>query len=173
MKGINMSHSRNLSFKARTIGLLVGGAAALASLAGAGVAIAGPPPPSVTSVSMTGYPTAPVVTVTGTDFGSRPTGGVSPATLSDCRSGTGVDYPNSQLWALDASRSDGLSGAFEEGELFTSSDGNCGGDVIRSWSATKAVFSFGSRYASDPGKFESGDVLCVDIKSVPACTKLA
>ena len=103
-----------------------------------------------------------------------PTGGVSPSTLSNCGSGTGRDYPNSQLWALDAlPRSGGLSGAFQEGELFTSTVGNCGGDVIHSWTATKAVFSFGSRYTSDPHKFQSGDVVCVDIKSVPACTKLA
>lgn len=149
-------------------------ASALSLAIGVQAALAVTPAPTVSSVSVTGYPlpASPTVTVSGSNFGPAPTRGVSPARLSNCGSGTGLDYPGSQLWLLDASRGGGLSGAFEEGELFNSTTGNCGGIIIQSWSSTQATFTLGSRYATDGHSLESGDTVCVDVKQVPACTVL-
>ncbi len=156
--------------------LVLGSVVLVVTLCGAGTASADPPPPTVSTISIpaSGYPLPahPVITVTGSGFGAKPAGGVSPSQLTNCGSGTGLDFPNSQLWLLDASRSGGLSGAFEEGELFTPTTGNCGGIVLKLWTATKVVFTLGSRYAADGHSLEPGDVVCVDVKSVPACTML-
>jgi hypothetical protein len=148
-------------------------AAAACLLTGVGAASAQPLPVTVSSVSISGYPTSPTITVVGSGFRRHAfTNGVSPATLSNCGSGTGLDYPKSELWLLDASRSGGLSGAFQEGSLFSRTTGNCGGIIISSWSRSQIVFTLGSRYSTDGHYLESGDVACVDVELVPACTTL-
>lgn len=140
-------------------------------------AIADGHPTTVSSISVTGYPkpAQPTVTVTGVGFGAAPTGGVSPSRLSNCHSGTGLDYGPSKLWFLDATQQSGpgLVGAFQEGANQSRSYGNCGGIVIESWSSTKAVFTFGSRYASDPAGLQPGDPVCVSVKGAIACTRLS
>ncbi|MGA8723448.1 MAG: hypothetical protein WB565_00265 [Acidimicrobiales bacterium] len=169
-----------LSTVQRRIALVAGGAALVASLATAGAVTAGNTvagassgPVSVSSVTVTNYPSNPIVTVDGANFGRRPPhGGVSPSTLSNCNSGTGVDYPKSELWFLDASRSGGLSGAFQEGSEFSAGVGNCGGIILSEWSETQIQYTFGSRYLSDGHYLESGDVVCADVRLVPACTTL-
>ena len=73
----------------------------------------------------TGYPVpaTPTITAEGSDFGAKPTGGISPSTLSDCGgSGNGKDFAQPNISLLDA------TGGFEEGAYINgTSVGNCGG----------------------------------------------
>lgn len=167
-----------MSARGKFAGLV--GLAALAATAGgigiAGAVVPATAAPTVSSISITGYPlpATPTITVNGSNFGSTaPTNGVSPVTLTDCGSGTGFDYPKGELWLLDGSRSGGLSGAFQEGEYFGHHEGNCGGIVISSWTASEIKFTLGSRYATDGHSLQAGDTVCIDVKEVPACTVLS
>jgi hypothetical protein len=163
------------------LGLIAGSAVVVAGIVGTGMATASASSasrihvaPAVESLSIANYPSTPTITINGTGFGNHaPSNGVSPSTLANCNSGTGLDYPKSELWLLDASRSDGLSGAFQEGSEASSSEGNCGGIIISSWSNTKIMYTLGSRYTTDGAFLDSGDTVCVDVKLVPACTTLA
>jgi len=171
----------------KLVALAIASVATACAFGGAGVASAhtphlpaAQPTPSISSLSVTGYPlpATPTITVTGSDFGGRPSGGKSPARLANCDgTGTGLDYLNSQLNLIDASRSGGLYGAFEEGARFNNTVGNCGGVIISSWTPTQVSFTLGSRYVTDGTiagghALESGDTVCVSIKDVPACLQL-
>ena len=165
-------HSFNRSPLGRRIALVAASAAIMASLVGAGIALANTPTPSITSVKVSGYPLSPVVTIHGSNFGASPSGGKQVSSLGCGATATGVDYPNSGLWLLDGSRSGGLHGAFQEGSLFTATAGNCGGDIITQWTSTKVIFHFGSRYLADSWHLQAGDKVCVAVKDVPACLTL-
>jgi hypothetical protein len=165
-------------------GLLAAGLAATLTATGllAGPAFAsaftGPAVPSISSITVSGYPqpATPTVTVSGSGFGAAPSG-VSPATLANCEYNntlTGRDYGKSNLWLLDASRSAGLYRAFQEGANFSATNGNCGGIIIDSWTSREVQFTLGTGYQSplSPG-LQSGDTVCVEIKGVPGCLTLS
>jgi hypothetical protein len=134
--------------------------------------------PSISSITITGYPQplTPVVVVAGSGFGFAPTWRISPSALADCRPFghlTGYDFGTSAIWLLDASHSAGLYGAFQEGANFSGANGNCGGVIIETWTPNKVVFTLGSGYQipGSPG-LQSGDSVCVEIKGVPGCSTL-
>ena len=87
---------------------------------------------SISSVTLTGTPAAPTVTVAGSNFGSQPSG-----TAESCKAGdTSDDYANSALGFEE------LTAGWTAGGT-----GNCIGLVVSSWSATQVVFGFGETYA--------------------------
>jgi hypothetical protein len=96
-----------------------------------------------------GTPTAPTVTVTGTNFGATaPTG-----TPESCQGGdTGNDYANNALYFQDSTENWGAGGT-----------GNCIGLVVSSWSATQVVFTIGSEYANY-GPIKTGDQIEAVVK---------
>jgi hypothetical protein len=133
--------------------------------------------PSISSITVTGYPqpAAPTFTIQGSGFGSAPTNGVAPSTLGNCGpgwAGTGLDYGTSNLWMLDTAQSVGLYGTWQDGASFTSNNGNCEGVVIQSWTPTEIVFGLSSTYESNSWGLASGNVVCVEVKGVPGCLTL-
>ena len=111
-------------------------------------ALIGGSAPSISGVTLSGPPTAPTVTVTGSNLGSAPTPGTpEPCTTTD----PGDIYSASGLIFEDLNGSWGAGGA-----------GDCIGLFVSSWSSTKVVFTFDSEYASfDPIK--AGDQVEVTI----------
>jgi hypothetical protein len=133
--------------------------------------------PSISSITVTGYPhpATPTITVAGSGFGSAPTGGIAPSALGGCGpawSGTGMDYGRSNLWLLDTAQSVGLYGAWQNGANFSHNAGNCEGVVIDTWTTTKVVFGFGSTYGSHSWGLSSGNTVCVEVRGVPGCLTL-
>jgi hypothetical protein len=118
----------------------------------------------VSSVAFSGSPSAPLITVKGSGFGAAPTGGVSPSTLSDCTSGTHLDYPSGQLWLADATSAGPV---WTAGALQGPTFGTCIGVDIHSWSGTKIVFSFGSQYGTQDWTLHGGDGVTVSVKAAP------
>ncbi len=133
--------------------------------------------PAISSITVTGYPkpAAPTFTVQGSGFGSVPTNGIAPSALANCGpgwAGTGLDYGTSNLWMLDTAQSVGLDGAWQDGANFTSTNGNCEGVVIQSWTPTQIVFGLSSTYESFSWGLASGNTVCVEVKGVPGCLTL-
>jgi hypothetical protein len=169
--------SRGAKFAAGALGAAVV-ASAVVGVPAAFAQHNSPAPVTISSITVSGYPlpATPTVTVSGSGFGSAPAHGIAPSSLSNCGgSGTGLDYGPSTLWLLDASHSSGpgLLNSFQEGAYFTKKVGNCGGIDISSWTTTQVQFTLGSRYAAGPNSLTSGDDVCVEIKGVPGCIKLA
>ena len=133
--------------------------------------------PTISSITVTGYPKpgAPTFTIQGSGFGSAPTNGIAPSTLANCGpgwAGTGLDYGTSTLWMLDTAQSVGLDGAWQDGANFTSTNGNCEGVVIQSWTPTQIVFGLSSTYEAFSWGLASGNTVCVEVKGVPGCLTL-
>jgi hypothetical protein len=137
--------------------------------------------PNISSISITGYPSSPTVTVTGSNFGGAPTNGTPTSKISGCTeySGlTGDDYGESTVWLLDASRSSGLYGAAQFGadiiKKHRHSYGSCGGVIIGTgnWTATSVTFTLGTGYGDSGISLTSGDTACVEIKGTVGCTVL-
>jgi hypothetical protein len=130
---------------------------------------------SISSITVTNYnsPGIATITITGSDFGSAPTGGVSPKDFSDCIGANnlyGKDYGPSSLWLLDGSRSNGLYGATQWGSHATSTYGNCGGVKITSYSASEIVITLKQ---VGTAVLMSGDTVCVEAAGIPGCTELS
>lgn len=129
-------------------------------------------PPSISSVSVTGYGgSAPIasVVIDGANFGNAPTNGVDPGSLSDCYGNPSVygdDYGKSTLWLLDASHAVGLYGAAQFGANFTRTNGNCGGVRITSYTANQIHFTMKE---NGENVIEPGDTVCVEVRGVPGC----
>ncbi len=113
--------------------------------------------PSISSVTLSGTPAAPTVTVTGSNFGSA----APVATPETCQAGdTGNEYGIGGLEFQD------LTEGWGAGE-----SGDCIGLLLTSWSSTKIVFTFGDEYANY-GPINSGDQIEVTVQgatdTVPA-----
>jgi hypothetical protein len=133
--------------------------------------------PSISSITVTGYPkpAIPTFTIRGSGFGSAPTDGIVPSKLDNCGpgwAGSGLDYGRSNLWMLDTAQSVGLHGAWQDGADFTTTNGNCEGVVIQSWTATEIVFGLASTYETNSWGLTAGNTVCVSVKGVPGCLKL-
>ena len=88
----------------------------------------------------------PTVTLTGTNFGTQPTG--TPIT---CGSGdTGDDYGASGLWFSDSTQ------GWTAGQT-----GDCIGLIISTWTNTSVVFAFGNEYSGYP-PVTNGDAYTVE-----------
>jgi len=161
----------------RRVAVTVALAAIASSFAGVGLASAGGNAPSITALTVTGVPSGADVTVTGSNFGTKPTDGVSPTTFANCAPGSGtrsgLDYPKDQVWVLDTSRAapslplNGLQ--FGSTGTNVGSVGNCGGVNITSWTPTEVQFNIGSPAVGN--QFENHDTVCVDIGGYLACVK--
>ena len=107
--------------------------------------------PVVTGVTLTGNPSTPTVTVTGTGFGSKAPKGYSAGNTScGTYSNNGDWYGKSGLWFGDNTHQ--WQAGFGKG-----TNGNCIGLIVVQWSSTQVVFQFGSAYGTfdhwnaDPG----------------------
>ncbi|MGH9069986.1 MAG: hypothetical protein ACRDX8_02165 [Acidimicrobiales bacterium] len=100
----------------------------------------------VSAVALTGSIAAPVVTVTGSGFGTRPAPypATTPEGQSGCPSapavGDGFLYAN-RLFFKDPDNNTGFIAGEDAGGQF-----DCVGIVIDSWSPTKVAFGFGNLY---------------------------
>jgi putative transposon-encoded protein len=105
--------------------------------------------PAISSVTLTGTPANPTVTVSGSNFGSTaPTG-----TPETCQAGdTGDDFGSSGLIFQDLTESWGAGEA-----------GDCIGLLVTSWSSTKVVFTVGNEYANY-GPIKAGDQIKVTVQ---------
>jgi hypothetical protein len=114
------------------------------------------PAPAVKSVVVHGTPSAPVVTVTGTNLGTRvPV--PDPLTPVNCVAGdTSHTYPSGQLSFSDTTR------GWQAGLT-----GDCIGLVVTSWSSTKVVLGFGADYPNFP-PVTKGDAIRVVVKGATA-----
>jgi hypothetical protein len=107
--------------------------------------------PVVTGVTLTGDPSTPTITVTGTGFGNKAPKGYS-AAITSCGdyNNNGDWYGKSGLWFGDNTHQ------WQAG-LGKGTNGNCIGIVVESWKSTQVVFQFGSAYGTfdhwnaDPG----------------------
>ena len=90
------------------------------------------PPAGITSVSFTGSPSDPTVTIAGSNLGdTAPTG-----SAVNCFGGdTGETFGSTGLWISDA------NAGWTAGQ-----DGDCIGLVLQTWSSTQIVFQFGNGY---------------------------
>jgi hypothetical protein len=109
-------------------------------------------PPTISSLTVTGKPSAPIVTVTGTGFGvSAPS--PQPSTPVSCVAGdTSYTYPAGTLAFTDT------NGSWTAGET-----GDCIGLIINMWSDTKVVFTFGKDY-SNVAQVKAGDSVQVTVE---------
>jgi hypothetical protein len=122
--------------------------AVLAGLAGAtvpltGLASAKATAPAVKSVTFSGTPANPKITVTGTGFGKNPPKSY-PNDSTSCGSYTnnGSLYGPGGLWILDKTNT------WRAGRGTNPGHGNCIGLIVTHWSPTKVVFHFGNAYPS-------------------------
>jgi hypothetical protein len=106
------------------------------------------PPPKITALRVTGKPASPVVTVTGKGFGTPPA--PDPSTSTSCPTGN-YTYAPGQLQFI-------LTGEWTAGET-----GDCVGLVIKTWTATKVVLSFGADYHYFQ-PVEAGDAVSIEVK---------
>jgi hypothetical protein len=104
---------------------------------------------------VTGYPSNPTITVTGSHFGPHPPTDGLPASQF-CPGDTGTDFGvASGTWFLNATNQN------FDGGYVTTTTGSCIGIVITSWSRTKVVFTLGSAYG---GGMVSGNQVVVSIR---------
>jgi hypothetical protein len=120
-----------------------------------------------TGATFAGSAASPTITITGTGFGLRPTGGVSPSKIAGCQNhGTGADFTGGALWTVDAGQPNWAAGAR------TATSGNCVGDVIKSWSNTKIVFTYGSQYNSNGWVLHDNDVVVFSVVGAPVIAQV-
>jgi hypothetical protein len=99
--------------------------------------------PKVTSVTFTGTPSNPTITINGSNFGTQPA--PNPSTPLNCVPGdTSFDYGTSLLFN-DSTR------GWTAGQT-----GDCIGLVVSSYTSTKIVYQFGADYANF-GQVTAGD----------------
>jgi hypothetical protein len=111
------------------------------------------PPPTIKTLAVSGTASAPVVTVTGTGFGTSPPQ-ASPSTPIDCVAGdTSFTYPAGQFEFTDTTQN------WTGGET-----GDCIGLIVSSWTNTQVVFSLGAFYP-DVAAVTRGDAISVEIES--------
>lgn len=108
----------------------------------------GTPPPKISALKVTGKPASPVVTVTGKGFGTAPA--PDPSVSTSCPTGN-YTYAPGQLQFI-------LTGEWTAGET-----GDCIGLVIKTWTATKVVLSFGDDYHYFQ-PVEAGDPVSIEVK---------
>jgi hypothetical protein len=101
--------------------------------------------PTITSVTFTGSPANPTISIAGTDFGSEPAG-----TAAGCGA-TGDDFGN-LLWLSD------VSAGWAAGQ-----GGDCIGLIVSSYSATQIVFTLGSYYTAGDFALKDGDTYQVTV----------
>ena len=100
-------------------------------------------PPTISSVTLSGSPAAPTVTVSGTGFGSEADLGTATAPFV-CGSATGLNYGNNFNF------SDGTDlpeGSWQGGQ----GPDDCVGVLISSYSNTRITYTFGSGYSGFAG----------------------
>ena len=108
---------------------------------------------AVQSVMFTGNAAAPLITVTGVNFGAEPNG--SPAQCGGTRTYSGAVYGD-DLYFLDADN------VFGQG---TSAQGSCVGIIVTNWSSTGFTFQFGDAYhTQDHWYIASGDSYTLMLK---------
>ena len=119
---------------------------ALATVPGlaASAALAASPRPSISSVSFSGTHgpgvASPVITISGSHFGTSAPAGTSDSTTSCGSYVANGDVYGSKLYFTDDAN-------FEAG--FSNSGGaDCIGIIVVSWSSTKVVVKFGNAYGS-------------------------
>ena len=129
-----------------------------ASAGGAGAAGARPFIQSVTFSGTGGSGQAsPTITITGTHFGSAPTGTSNNSTSCGPYTANGDVYGGKLYFADDTN--------FEAG-YGTSSGADCVGIVIVSWSSTQAVLRFGNAYGTfDHWYLTNGDGYGLSLKT--------
>jgi hypothetical protein len=122
----------------------------------------------VTSVVLSGTRAAPTVTITGSGFGSAPTG-VPLSSVTNCPAGsTGTDFAGAKLWVSDAPPT-------SAGPLWTAGaqngttpvQGDCIGLNIVSYSSTQIVFNFGNQYNTHSWILHDGDGVTLSVKKEP------
>jgi hypothetical protein len=104
--------------------------------------------PTISSVTFTGSPSSPTVTVSGSNLGSAPGGG--PAGCST----TGDNYPGNSLTFGDT------TGAWGAG-----TGGDCIGIVVSSYTNSQVVYQFGSGY-NTYGTANSGDAYTLTVQGL-------
>jgi hypothetical protein len=115
----------------------------------AGTAVA--PSPSISSVSFSGTGAKLKITVLGSDFGSKPTDGVS----RNCNAkDTSEDFAPGEI-----SFSDETSG------WTAGADGSCIGLFVKSWTAASVAFEFGTQYHFFT-PVTAGDTYAVTVRNV-------
>jgi hypothetical protein len=126
--------------------------------------------PRITSVTFTGGPTDPTVTIVGTGFGSRPQPSPSyqPAPPEGtippygCTTGGNVGYDYAvNLWLVDSAEGRGwAAGRYRPGvkEL------DCVGLLLSSYTPTKIVYRLGADYKAHAYQLATGDPYQVAVK---------
>ena len=106
------------------------------------------PPPVITEVTFKGGSKHPKITVTGTGFGTEPTGAATSCST------TGSDYPGTDLVFQD------VTAGWSAG-----ASGDCLGLVVSHYKATAVAFSFGSAYATGlpPVELVPSDIFTVSV----------
>ena len=141
-------------------------------LAWCAVGLAAPASPKITSVSFTGSPANPMVTIVGAGFGSRPQPspsykptppkGTTPPYGCTTTGNVGYDY-GTKLWLADLKQGRVWSaGRYRPGlkEL------DCVGLLISSYTQTKVVYRFGADYKVHGYQLAAGDPYQVSINGV-------
>jgi hypothetical protein len=116
----------------------------------------------ITSVTFSGSPASPTVTITGSGFGRKAPKGASASTAPGCGGlvGPGLDYGNS-LWFIDDTV------PFTAGQGKPPTNGSCVGVVVNSWSDTSVSLSFGVWYGQNDWVANPGDNFVWTIKGYP------
>jgi hypothetical protein len=110
---------------------------------------ANPAPPAITGLTVTGSKAAPVVTITGSGFGtSPPAPGGQPACVSGDTSDT---YETGILSFTD--NTNGVLGGLV---------GGCLGLVVKSWTTTQVVLGFGAQYPQT-SEISAGDSVTLTV----------
>ena len=123
---------RHISSVLRLAAVTLGATVAIAASASAA---------TITSVSINHTTAAPLVTVSGSGFGSS-----QPASRSDALNGCGYYGPsNGRVYGQNGLGFGDSTNAWEAG-FSNSSTENCIGLVVERWSPDTVVFSFGSAY---------------------------
>ena len=109
--------------------------------------------PKITKVAFTGTVAKPTVTVTGSGFGaSHPSPTYPPGGCPN--HGTGRLFGNNFDFHDDSGPWTAGQGGVPAGQA------NCIGIIIRSWSSTKIVFTFGNDYGPPVWQVRSGNSRC-------------
>lgn len=114
--------------------------------------------PQIHRVVFTGNSSAPTVTIYGDNFGSPPIG--HPATVTSCGIyGNNGSWYGNDFWIQDITH-DWRAGYSDV------SGGNCIGIVVRSWTPTQVVFTFGIACGSyDHWTIDPGDSVFIKLKT--------
>jgi hypothetical protein len=124
----------------------------------------------ITSVTFTGGPTDPTVTIVGSGFGSRPQpspsykpsppGGTTPPYGCTTSGNVGYDYATN-LWLFDLAKSHGFSaGRYRPGI----SELDCVGLLISSYTPSKIVYRLGADYKAHTYQLSAGDPYQLAVK---------